>query len=133
MEIIGAIECSIYYSPEDRLLVSCAYMRVQPKLFELLKTHQMRGEKLAQILSDIEKFSLLGYTLQSDSILVFQGHIWMLDDGNLKQEILNEAHKSRYTIHPSVVKMYHDLKRQYWQSGMKKDAASYVSQCSVCQ
>ena len=29
--------------------------------------------------------------------------------------------------------MYHDLKRQYWWSGMKKDVANYVSQCSVCQ
>jgi len=51
----------------------------------------------------------------------------------LKQEILKEAHKSRYTIHPGVAKMYHDLKRQYWWSGMKKDVANYVSQCSVCQ
>ena len=29
--------------------------------------------------------------------------------------------------------MYHDLKRQYWWSGMKKDVANYVLQCSVCQ
>jgi len=29
--------------------------------------------------------------------------------------------------------MYHDLKRQYWWSGMKKDVVNYISQCSVCQ
>ena len=57
----------------------------------------------------------------------------MPNDGKLKQEILKEAHKSRYTIHSDVAKMYHDLKRQYWWSGIKKDVASYVSQCSVCQ
>ena len=40
---------------EDKSVVSCAYMRVQPELFEVLKTQQLRDEKLAQILADIEK------------------------------------------------------------------------------
>jgi len=88
---------------------------------------------LAQILIDIEKSSISGYTLRSDGILLFQGCFCIPDDGNLKQEILNETHKTRYTIHPGVAKMYHDLKHQYWWSGMKKDVASYVLQCSVCQ
>ena len=84
--------------------------------------------KLAQILADIEK-----YSLRSDGILLFQGRIYISSDGNLKQEILKEAYKSRYTIHPGVTKMYHDLKHQYWWNGMKKDVANYVLQCSVCQ
>ena len=88
---------------------------------------------MAQILAHIEKFSSLGYTPWSDGILLFQGHIFIPDDGNLKQEILNEARKSRYIIHSCIAKIYHDLKRQYWWSGMKKDVASYVSQCLVCQ
>ena len=41
-------------------------------------------------------------------------------------------HKSCY-IHSGVAKIYHDLKHQYWWSGMKKDIANYVSQCLVCQ
>ena len=70
--------------------------------------------KLAQILADIEKFSPLGYTLQSNGILLLRGRICIPNDEKLKQEILKEAHKSRYTIHPGVAKMYHDLKCQYW-------------------
>ena len=62
-------------APEDRPVVSCAYIRVQPELFEILKTQQLRDIKLAQILVDIEKFSPLGYTLQSDGILLFREHI----------------------------------------------------------
>ena len=46
---------------------------------------------MAQILADIEKFSPLGYTLWSDGILLFQGCVCIPDDGNVKQEILNEA------------------------------------------
>ena len=67
--------------------------------------------KLAHILVDIKKFSPLGYTLRSDGILLFQGRICIPSDEKLKQKILKEAHKSRYTIHPGVAKMYHDLKR----------------------
>ena len=47
-------------APEDRSVVSCAYMKVQPDLFEILKTRQFRDVKLAQILADIEKIFSFG-------------------------------------------------------------------------
>jgi hypothetical protein len=31
----------------------------------------------------------------------------------LKKKILNEAHMSRYSIHPGSTKMYHDLRQQF--------------------
>ena len=89
---------------EDRSVVSCAYMRVQPELIELLKTQQLKDEKLAQILTNIEKYSPLEYTLRSDGILLFRGRICIPSDEKLKQEILKETHKSHYTIHPGVAK-----------------------------
>ena len=56
---------------ENKSVVSCAYMRVQLELFELLKTQQLKDEKLAQILADIKKFSPSRYPLRSDGILLF--------------------------------------------------------------
>jgi hypothetical protein len=32
----------------------------------------------------------------------------------LKKMILDEAHTSRYSIHPGSTKMYHDLRQQFW-------------------
>ena len=52
MKVIRIVKCFIHFSPEDRSVVSCAYMRVQPELFEVLKTQQLRDKKLAQILTD---------------------------------------------------------------------------------
>lgn len=46
---------------------------------------------------------------------------------------MDEAHKSKYSIHPGDSKMYKDLRRQFWWSGMKKDIAEYVSRCLTCQ
>jgi hypothetical protein len=31
------------------------------------------------------------------------------------------------------VKMYHDLRQQFWWTRMKREAARYVSECDTCQ
>ncbi|KAJ0587758.1 putative nucleotidyltransferase, Ribonuclease H [Helianthus annuus] len=45
---------------------------------------------------------------------------------------MNEAHKSRYSIHPGADKMYQDLRYKYWWPGMKRDIALYVGGCLTC-
>ena len=52
---------------------------------------------------------------------------------NLRESILIEAHESKFSVHPEGTKMYQDLKRQYWWEGMKRDVASFVAKCIVCQ
>nr|GEW50820.1 putative reverse transcriptase domain-containing protein [Tanacetum cinerariifolium] len=46
--------------------------------------------------------------------------------GDLKYLIMNESHKSKYSIHPKSNKMYRDLKQLYWWPNMKVDIATYV-------
>jgi hypothetical protein len=49
----------------------------------------------------------------------------------LKKKILDEAHMSRYSIHPRSTKMYHELRQQFWWTRMKREAAHYVSECDT--
>jgi hypothetical protein len=49
----------------------------------------------------------------------------------LKKKILDEAHTSRYSIHPGRTKMYHDLRQYFWWTRMKREAARYVSECDT--
>jgi hypothetical protein len=51
----------------------------------------------------------------------------------LKKKILDEAHTSRYFIHPGSTKMYHDLRQQFWWIRMKCEAAHYVSEYDTCR
>nr|GFC40632.1 putative reverse transcriptase domain-containing protein [Tanacetum cinerariifolium] len=44
---------------------------------------------------------------------------------------IKEAQKE--DIHPGSTKMYHDLKQYFWWSGMKRDVATLVSKCLICQ
>jgi hypothetical protein len=50
-----------------------------------------------------------------------------------KKKMLDEAHTSRYSIHPGSTKMYHDLRQQFWWTGMKHKAARYVAECDIYQ
>ncbi|GKB52398.1 putative reverse transcriptase domain-containing protein, partial [Tanacetum coccineum] len=52
--------------------------------------------------------------------------------GNVRTLIMDEAHKSKYSIHPRADKMYYDLRDMYWWQEMKKDIALYVSKCLTC-
>ncbi|GKB57278.1 putative reverse transcriptase domain-containing protein [Tanacetum coccineum] len=50
----------------------------------------------------------------------------------LRDLIMHESHKSKYSIHPGSYKMYQDLKLLYWWPNMKVDISTYVSKCLTC-
>nr|GEX04036.1 hypothetical protein [Tanacetum cinerariifolium] len=52
--------------------------------------------------------------------------------GGVRKLIMDEAHTSRYSVHPGADKMYYDLRDLYWWPSMKRDIAEYVSKCLTC-
>ncbi|KAL8134563.1 hypothetical protein AgCh_009545 [Apium graveolens] len=66
-------------------------------------------------------------------IMRYSYRIWVSNVQELKDEILDESHSSRYSIHPGSTKMYRDLKEYYWWPNMKRDVAEWVSKCLTCQ
>ncbi|KAH0637697.1 hypothetical protein KY289_037612 [Solanum tuberosum] len=50
-----------------------------------------------------------------------------------QERIMEEAHSSRYFIHPGSKKMYRDLREVYCWSSMKKGIAEFVAKCPNCQ
>ena len=54
------------------------------------------------------------------------------DVGDVRREIMEEAHSSAYAMHLGSTKMYHTLKEHYWWKGMKRDIAEFVSRCLTC-
>ncbi|WMV24530.1 hypothetical protein MTR67_017915 [Solanum verrucosum] len=45
---------------------------------------------------------------------------------------MEEAHNSRYSIHPGSTKMYRDLREVYWWNGMKRGIAEFLPKCPNC-
>ncbi|GJS89689.1 retrotransposable element Tf2 [Tanacetum coccineum] len=57
---------------------------------------------------------------------------WIPCRGNLRELIMHESPKSKYSVHPRSDKMYQDLKKFYWWPNMKAEIATYVSKCLTC-
>ncbi|GJX82734.1 putative reverse transcriptase domain-containing protein [Tanacetum coccineum] len=66
---------------------------------------------------------------KSDGALYYMDQIWVSLMGDVRTLIMDDAHKSRYLVHPRTNKMYYDLRDMYWWLGMKKDIAMYVRKC----
>jgi hypothetical protein len=69
----------------------------------------------------------------NQGVLWFKDRIVVPKDVELRQQILDEAHLSRYSIHPRSTKMYQDLKHHYWWTKMKIEIARYVAKCDTCR
>ena len=87
-------------------------------------------EKKEKLLNNLEEEN---FKLDPKGFLRKNGKLCVPNIAYLKEEIMNEHHKTKYTIHPGGAKMYHDLKRSYWWPGMKKAVAHYVAKCFTCQ
>ncbi|GKE26728.1 putative reverse transcriptase domain-containing protein [Tanacetum coccineum] len=69
---------------------------------------------------------------RADGTLCLNGRSWIPCFGDLRELIMNESHKSKYSVHPGSDKMYQDLKKLYWWPNMKAEIATYVSKCLTC-
>nr|GEV50484.1 putative reverse transcriptase domain-containing protein [Tanacetum cinerariifolium] len=69
---------------------------------------------------------------RSDGALYYLDRIWVPLMGDVRTLIINDAYKSKYSMHPGVDKMYYDVRDMYWWLRMKKDIAIYVSRCLTC-
>nr|GEV63156.1 hypothetical protein [Tanacetum cinerariifolium] len=89
---------------------------------EAMKEENVKAENLGRIVKPI-------FEIRSDGIRYIDKRIWFLLFGGLRDLIMHESHKSKYSIHPKSDKMYQDLKKLYWWPNMKAEIATYVSKC----
>ena len=110
-----------------------ACFRVQLDLVGRINTLQKNDLQLVQLIEEVKRGSKPDFVLLDDGGLRFGTRICVPNDGDLRRELLEEAHCSRLTIHSGGTKMYKDLRQNYWWTGMKRDVAQFVAQCLVCQ
>jgi hypothetical protein len=94
-------------------------------LFNISLTPTLRAEIIAALMVD-EGMGHIKRRMRegNPNVICFcedaEGTLWLNErlvvpkKGALKKKILDEAHTSRYSIHPGSTKMYHDLRQQFW-------------------
>ena len=55
-----------------------------------------------------------GWTVHTDGSLQYRGWVVVPQLTDLREEILRDFHCSRFSVHPGGMKMYQDLRCQYY-------------------
>ena len=64
------------------------------------------------------------FSIDDSGALRFKGRLCVPQGAQVKDEILREAHRTPYTVHPGETKMYKDLKKSFWWKRMKSISLS---------
>jgi hypothetical protein len=112
-----------------------SYISVEPALHEQIVMAQI-GDKGVQVIKEmieqkVDKYKC--FCQDSKGILWFGDRLVVPKNPELRKKILDEAHLSKFSMHPGSNKMYYDLRSLYWWTRMKREIAKYVSECDTCQ
>ncbi|GJT38026.1 putative reverse transcriptase domain-containing protein [Tanacetum coccineum] len=114
-------ECEIRYHSGKANVVADALSRkewVKPKRIWAMSMTIQYGVKGMILAAQGEAFN-------HENVLAERLH-------GLDQQMERKERISRYSIHPVADKMYYDLQDMYWWPRMKRDIATYVSECLTC-
>ncbi|WJZ95428.1 hypothetical protein VitviT2T_014200 [Vitis vinifera] len=113
----------------------CLYsISVRPMIIQRIVEAQVHDDFLEKVKAQLVAGEIdENWSMYEDGSVRFKGRLCVPKDVELRNELLADAHRAKYTIHLGNTKMYQDLKRQFWWSGMKRDIAQFVANCQICQ
>nr|GFA65070.1 hypothetical protein [Tanacetum cinerariifolium] len=109
-----------------RSLVTRVHTNLPEKILEAqteaMKEENVKAENLGRLLKPI-------FEIRANGIRYFEKRLWLPLFRGIRDMVMHELHKSKYSIHPGSDKMYQDLKKLYWWPNMKANIATFVSKC----
>ncbi|GKB95345.1 putative reverse transcriptase domain-containing protein [Tanacetum coccineum] len=147
LELLADYDCEIRYHPGKANVVADALSRkeqikplrvrslimtLHPKLPTQILEAQTEAIKEENIKAENLRGMDKSFEIRPDGTRCIKNQSWLPLFGGLRDLIMHESHKSKYSIHPGSDKMYQDLKKLYWWSNMKAIIAEYVGKCLTC-
>ncbi|GJR93665.1 putative reverse transcriptase domain-containing protein [Tanacetum coccineum] len=134
LELLADYDCEIRYHPgkanvvadalsqKERikpLRVRALVMTLHPKLPSQILEAQTEAIKEENIKAENLRGMDKAFEVRPDGTRCIKNRSWLPLFGNLRDLIMHESYKSKYSIHPGSDKMYQDLKKLYWWPNMK--------------
>ncbi|GKB71352.1 reverse transcriptase domain-containing protein, partial [Tanacetum coccineum] len=147
LELLADYDCEIRYHPGKANVVADALSRkkrikplrvrslvmtIHPKLPSQILQTQTEALKEENIKAENLRGMDKAFEIRPDGTRCIKNQSWLPLFGNLRDLIMHESHKSKYSIHPGSDKMYQDLKKLYWWPNMKAIIVEYVGKCLTC-
>ncbi|GKF02705.1 putative reverse transcriptase domain-containing protein [Tanacetum coccineum] len=117
IELFSDYECEIRYHPGKVNAVADALRQVAAQS-ETSKAENAPAEMLRGLDQQME--------IKGDGGLYFMDRIWVPLIGDVRTLIMDEAHASRYLVHPGADKTYYNLGDMHWLVAMYKEGYRYV-------
>jgi len=108
-------------------------LKIDSEFLNSIKEAQKADVKLVDLMVGNNQTEVSDFKVDDQGVLRFRNRICIPDDAEMKKMILEESHRSSLSIHPGATKMYHDLKKFFWWSGLKRDVSQFVYACLICQ
>nr|GEW41097.1 hypothetical protein [Tanacetum cinerariifolium] len=144
IELLSDYDCKICYHPGKgnvvanalsrkdreplrvRSLVMTIHTNLPEKILdaqtEAMKEENMKAENQSRLLKPI-------FEIRSNGIRYFKGRLWLPFFRGIRDMVMHESYKSKYSIHSGSDKMYQDLKKLYWWLNMKANITTFISKC----
>jgi hypothetical protein len=106
-------------------------LKLESVLLQRIIDAQRTDKGMKHIHEKIEADKANCFRKVDQGIISFNDRIVVTKDAEVRQQILDEAQLSQYSIHPGITKMYRDLKQHYWWTKMKIEIARYVARCDT--
>ncbi|XP_059288581.1 uncharacterized protein LOC132041921 [Lycium ferocissimum] len=121
------------YCNASRVELGCVLtqngMVAQSSLVGQVKACQYKDPRLVKLQDPVQNGGVKSFSIDCEGVLRCHGRLCIPMVGDVKLLILEEAHSSRYFIHPGATKMYQDLRGLYWWKGMKADILKHMTSC----
>nr|GEV93601.1 putative reverse transcriptase domain, ribonuclease H-like domain, aspartic peptidase domain protein [Tanacetum cinerariifolium] len=119
LELLADYDYEICYHPGKANIVADALTQNEALKEDNVKAENLRGMKKS-------------FEIRLDGTRCIKNRSWLpLFDG-LRDLIMHESHKSKYSIYLGSDKMYHDLKKLYCWPNMKAIIIEYAGKCLTC-
>ena len=89
--------------------VFMASLTIQPTLIEKIKSSQVNDAQIVKIIEEVQERKRPKFNVFNVSFLRFGNRLCVPNDFALKKEIMEEAHRTPYLVHPGSTKMYRDI------------------------
>nr|GEW34890.1 putative reverse transcriptase domain-containing protein [Tanacetum cinerariifolium] len=114
------------------LQVRALILTVHPKLPSQILEAQNEALKEENVKNKNLRGMDKSFEIRPNGTSCIKNGSWLPLFGSLRDLIMHESHKSKYSIHLDSDKMYHDIKKLYWWPNMKAIIAEYVGKCLTC-